>query len=310
MVLTKISSLRRRKTKILHNLPKILQTVTPRGNEPILPGTKGIVSKTGTCLLTDPSKLRYKTFVTNDIANVITDGNLLIGKNVLAQCFSWSLPARITCPDALATEFGHICFHCLADGKSAKITVTGKAGKRGGNYARQSVIDAQMARLFWTLRLIKTPEGREEWIETMVRSIKWATRVIKKFRIHDSGDFFNARYVAMWQEVIRRCPEVMFWASTRTHWRFGAEGTVLGESVRCLRKMPNVVVRFSSLSIDVNVPDNDPLQGTTVITHSDHKFLRRNGGLVHHCPAHSQGNVCGSCNVCFVHDIPVAFEYH
>ena len=111
MIATKSATIRRRKTEILQNLPKILLTVKPSGNEPVVPGTKKIQSKTGTCFLTDPSKLRYKVRVTPEIANHITHGNLFIGQNVLAQCFSWSLPARITCPDALATEFQHICYH-------------------------------------------------------------------------------------------------------------------------------------------------------------------------------------------------------
>lgn len=38
---------------------------------------------------------------------------------------------------------------------------------------------------------------------------------IRLVRIHASGDFFNAEYVAMWKEIVKACPNTVFWTYTK-----------------------------------------------------------------------------------------------
>lgn len=62
------------------------------------------------------------------------------------------------------------------------------------------------------------------------------------FRIHFDGDFFSLDYARAWAEVIRRHPQVRFWAYTRS---FGPALDVLPE----LEGLPNLALY---LSVDVD----------------------------------------------------------
>jgi hypothetical protein len=54
-------------------------------------------------------------------------------------------------------------------------------------------------------------DGFAEWMIMEVR--RTFARVV---RIHVSGDFFDARYTRAWLKVIKACPEVTFYAYTRS----------------------------------------------------------------------------------------------
>jgi hypothetical protein len=44
---------------------------------------------------------------------------------------------------------------------------------------------------------------------------KWINTGGKAVRIHDAGDFFNADYLALWVEIARLVPDVLFYAYTK-----------------------------------------------------------------------------------------------
>lgn len=182
-------------------------------------------------------------------------------------CPSWSLPARASCPWKLEGE-GTICGGCYAT---------------KGRYVMVNVAAAQAARFGWTRTSLRTADGTAAWVRTMARAI--AETGCSYFRIHDSGDFFSPAYVRAWAEVAGLCPEVRFWAPTRS-WR--APQPEWQETLRELAALPNVTVRPSALRFDEEPPRVEGLAaGTTA---------RREG---YTCPARSQGNACGTCRACW-----------
>lgn len=38
---------------------------------------------------------------------------------------------------------------------------------------------------------------------------------IKLCRLHASGDFFSVEYIDMWREIVRECPDTLFWTYTK-----------------------------------------------------------------------------------------------
>jgi hypothetical protein len=44
------------------------------------------------------------------------------------------------------------------------------------------------------------------------------SKITKKkiFRIHESGDFFSNKYIALWDNVVSQCPNTLFWCYTRS----------------------------------------------------------------------------------------------
>lgn len=192
---------------------------------------------------------------------------------------SWSLPAGDACPAAVFGA-GAICGSCYA----AK-----------GAYAWSTTKRAQRERFNWTVRSMRTPEGREEFIATMVAAI--GTRN-PYFRVHDSGDLFSPAYTSAWAEIARRLPTVQFWVPTRTY-RFLAMpkwAAALAE----LSALPNVTIRPSALHFDAPAPEVPSMAAGT--TASKAGFT---------CPAHSQGNQCGSCRACWdAPSMPISYRKH
>ena len=86
---------------------------------------------------------------------------------------SWSLPAHKACPRAN----GNICDSCYAS---------------KGCYRYSSTQNAQHARFAWTVECMRTADGRAQWVEYMVNSIRETG--CQYFRVHDSGDMFNVAY--------------------------------------------------------------------------------------------------------------------
>jgi hypothetical protein len=114
--------------------------------------------------------------------------------------YAFGLPAHASCP----RSNGSIC--------NPKI---GCYACRGF-YRMNNVQRSQWARFEWTREMLKTDDGFKTWIDTMVNAIRYATQKTEpRFRIHDSGDFFNPRYIRAWYEVCRQLPEVKFWAPPR-----------------------------------------------------------------------------------------------
>lgn len=95
----------------------------------------------------------------------------------------------------------------------------GTCGKEGGCYALQgSYTWDKVAKAYYD-RLLGTLD--ESFVEKMSESIaaKVNSRARKgrtvAIRIHDSGDFYNGKYLAKWIEIMERFPEVEFYAYTK-----------------------------------------------------------------------------------------------
>jgi hypothetical protein len=82
-----------------------------------------------------------------------------------------------------------------------------------------------------------------------VKSDKW--NAPKSFRIHHDGDFFSVEYAEAWAIVIRRHPDVTFWAYTRS---FTPDNNV----VYVLADIPN-------LSLYISVDENNEKYAALVL---------------------------------------------
>lgn len=106
------------------------------------------------------------------------------------------------------------------------------------------------------------------------------------FRLHVSGDFYNARYIAMWIRVTKRYPAIKFYGYTRA-WRVKTLNTGLIE----LRKQPNVSLYAS---VDTTHSDLPHYTWKVAFVGSD----RRYKGVA--CPQQS-GKIkyCTDCKLCY-----------
>lgn len=99
---------------------------------------------------------------------------------------TWNIPSKITCPNK--TPFcSKYCY----------------AGK--GNFLYDNVKKSHAK------NLIETKDNN--FVDNMVHTI--TKRNLKVFRIHSSGDFYNAKYFFKWIRIIKQCPDCMFYAYTK-----------------------------------------------------------------------------------------------
>ena len=129
--------------------------------------------------------------------------------NSKTQCYSFDLPARITCPGR--TE------ECSKDCYAVNLIRIYK------------VVDAKYAR---NLKLTSSPK----FVSYMVKEIP----INCQFRIHVSGDFKNAKYIHNWIKICKARPDVMFYAYTRS-WRKAP----LWKAILALHDLPNININLS-----------------------------------------------------------------
>jgi hypothetical protein len=189
---------------------------------------------------------------------------------------SFSLPAGKACPNS----HGSICDNCYA---------------MKGCYQYATTRNAQTVRFDWTVKAMRTPASRKEWIETMVQAIRLTGT--KYFRGHDSGDFFNTAYIECWIEVARQLPEVQFWFPTREYQTKPSTKNpfvVVGQNprmdaIRRLAALFNVTVRPSALEVGDTAPIVDGLAAGSSV----------NNASAHQCPAYTQNGECRDCRTCW-----------
>lgn len=132
------------------------------------------------------------------------------------NCLSWSLPAGN--PDV-----GGTCWMEGGSGGNQKTNYICRSCYAGrGNYIQYPVNQAaQAVRLKWVTETV-------DWVDGLIRAMSESfsdnlsflgADANHFFRLHDSGDFFSAPYLAGWFEVIRAFPDVNFWCPTRMHWK-------------------------------------------------------------------------------------------
>jgi hypothetical protein len=215
-------------------------------------------------------------------------GVLLLSDASKMPSLSFSLPAGASCPWALYGE-GTICGDCYA---------------QKGRYVMPDVANAQRVRFEWVRRCMRSPEGIAEFVSVMVDAITRARN--SYFRGHDSGDMFSPAYVRAWVQICRALPDVRFWFPSRA-WRVLTIKNVSDHTrsewalaLSDLASLPNVALRPSALFFNAPAPRIPGWAAGT--TAADEGFS---------CPAPLQGNICGSCRVCFDRpELEVSYHRH
>jgi len=205
---------------------------------------------------------------------------------------SWSLPAREACPYAL-NGHGAICSVCYAD--KAAYTLY------------PNVKRAQRARFAWVRECLKTEEGTDTFVRTMVEAIRRASRNNGYFRVHDSGDLFSPAYTWAWVRIVQALPEIKFWFPTRS-WRpltmskISPTTKVAWElALLALSAEPNVTVRPSALFLNAPAPRIPGLSAGSTAA-DDGSFT---------CPASKQNNECRECRACWdAPETPISYRAH
>jgi hypothetical protein len=190
---------------------------------------------------------------------------------------SWSLPAGPACPFRRNGP-NTICGSCYADDV--------------GRYSQAQIKRAQWARFDWTRECLRTPQGTDVFVRTMVDAIEATGH--RYMRVHDSGDLFSAAYTRAWIRICSALSWVRFWFPTRT-WQ-----APWLEVIKELAALPNVTVRPSAIHFDDEPPQIDGLAaGTTVKSFG------------YSCPAPRQNNACGECRRCWVaKSWPISYHAH
>lgn len=189
-------------------------------------------------------------------------GGGLFGEASKMACPSWDLPAGSpvvggSCPGATAGQTivplelrkkaneqvpaeaqGEPALKALPDpgagpiGQKVRVreTICQVCYAEGGQYASPHVQAGELVRYWWSRQLLQSPEGEDEFVQTVVRAIRGETwrqqerqidprtgERVYPVRVHSSGDFFSKAYARAWLRVAAETPEIMYWAPTRTY---------------------------------------------------------------------------------------------
>lgn len=213
---------------------------------------------------------------------------------------SWSLPAREACPFAFY-HAGAICADCYAN--------------KGSYTQYPEVKRAQRARFAWVRECLKSDEGTDAFVQTMVRVIARAVAGEERknpgagryFRVHDSGDLFSPAYTWAWVRICQSLPDVKFWFPTRS-WRpltmakvSPATRMAWELALTALAGLDNVTVRPSALFFNAPAPRIPGLSAGSTAA-DDGSFT---------CPASKQGNECRDCRACWnARETPISYRAH
>ena len=191
---------------------------------------------------------------------------------------SWSLEALETCPGAWKggkrvnggnkkDEMVDACKGCYA---------------LGGNYRFPHVKKKRAES--------KEDWKRKEWIDDMVLALQDS----RYFRWFDSGDMYDINLARKIFEVMALTPWCRHWLPTRME-KFEKFGTV----IRAMRALPNVMVRFSSDSVQGEFTPG--LHGSTIIRNKNEAPAGVKVCLAYENEKHN----CNGCRACWDKGIPV-----
>lgn len=141
------------------------------------------------------------------------------GNEKIYKALIWNLPALQTCPGS--TELCRVI--CYA--KDAEVLY-------------KNVVPQSRER---NLVIAKLPDFRELMIEKLKRSR------LTLMRIHESGDFFNQKYLDDWVAIIKQDPGRTYWAYTKSWFLDFTEAL----------KLPNLILRYSVDVTTVHYPKQD-----------------------------------------------------
>ena len=185
---------------------------------------------------------------------------------------SWSLQAIDTCPGSAAKGGGLVdaCKGCYAT---------------TGNYNFPNV---------------KAPRAynREDWKrDTWVSEMVQALDSSRYFRWFDSGDMYDLSLANRILAVMQLTPWVKHWLPTRMHKFIKFQHTI-----DAMQELPNVVVRFSSDSVDGSI-----IPGVTTSTIFSGELPPGST----ECQAYKHDGKCNGCRACYDKSVPViAYKAH
>lgn len=179
---------------------------------------------------------------------------------------SWSLQAIDTCPGS-------------ADGKGGLVPACQGCYATTGFYMfKQAKGTREFNREDWQ---------RDGWINEMVQALENS----RYFRWFDSGDMYSLDLAWKMHTVMLRTPWVSHWLPTRMH-KFAKFESVIAH----MQALPNVVVRFSSDSVDGSI-----IPGATTST----IFSGEVPAGVTECQAYQHDGKCNGCRACYSKDVQV-----
>lgn len=152
---------------------------------------------------------------------MIVQGNSKLGTSGSVWCFG--IPAGVTCPGS--TE---LC--------------------RSKCYAMKGFY--RMANVKASLESNRLATLKDDFVDRMSAEIRKVKA--KYFRGHTSGDFMTPEYVLKWVEIVRRCPDTVFWFYTRS-WSVAGFARPLAK----LAKLPNMRLWYSA-DRETGYPDRLP----------------------------------------------------
>jgi hypothetical protein len=138
----------------------------------------------------------------------MTKLDVIIEGNDKTACFSFDIPAKITCPGK--TSF--CSSKCYADLLAKIYPNVGSKYQRNYDFSQT-----------------------EQFVAYMIRNIPKNC----EFRIHVSGDFYSKEYIAAWKRIVESRLDVVFYAYTRS-WR-----TDLWEDIVALGASSNININLS-----------------------------------------------------------------
>ena len=185
---------------------------------------------------------------------------------------SWSLQAIDTCPGS-------------SDGNGGLVPACQGCYATTGNYRFANVKKPrEFNRDDWQ---------RPGWVMDMVESLDSS----RYFRWFDSGDMYSVDLATSIYQVMRLTPWVKHWLPTRMH-KFDKFKSI----IKAMQELPNVVVRFSSDSVNGEI-----IQGQTTSTiFSDTVPVGAT-----ECQAYQHEGKCNGCRACYNKDVKViAYKAH
>jgi hypothetical protein len=188
--------------------------------------------------------------------------------------YSWSLQALTTCPASLKDD------GTLVDACKGCYATTGFYFMPDAIALRQANQDD------WK---------RDGWVADMVGALKKQSH----FRWFDSGDVYALPLAEKIFEVMLATPNVKHWLPTRM-----AKFAKFADVIRRMQALPNVMVRFSSDSI--NGVYTKGVHGSVICHDAD--SVPEGTKL---CEAYLNGGKCGDCRDCYDKEIEViAYPAH
>jgi hypothetical protein len=136
---------------------------------------------------------------------------------------------------------------------------------------------------------------RDSWVSEMVLSLDSS----RYFRWFDSGDMFSLELANKILDVMKATPWCKHWLPTRMY-KFKKFHSVIAK----MQALPNVVVRFSSDSVQGEIVQGD----TTSTIFSEESQLPSNATI---CRAYEHEGKCNGCRACYSKDVQViAYKSH